>query len=55
MTERLGDVTHKGNPFTVIGNKLKVGDRAPNFELSNELFTTATVTLGDSAGKELIG
>ena len=51
MTERLGDVTHKGNPFTVIGNKLKVGDRAPNFELSNELFTTATVTLGDSAGK----
>ena len=51
MTERPGDVTRKGNPLTVIGDKLKVGDKAPDFALANDLFSTATVTLGDSAGK----
>ena len=51
MTERPGDVTHKGNPLTVVGDKLQVGDKAPEFELADNLFSTATVTLGDSAGK----
>lgn len=51
MIERLGDVISKGNPLTVLGNKLKVGDKAPNFALSNNLFSMDMVTLQDSAGK----
>ena len=35
----------------MLGNKLKAGDKAPNFELSNSLFSTDTVSLQDSAGK----
>jgi thiol peroxidase len=49
MTERFGDVTFKGNPLTVVGKRLSVGDKAPDFKLvANDL---STVTLGDSAGK----
>lgn len=51
MSERPGDVTHKGNPLTVLGPKLKVGDQAPDFALANSLFGRGTVTLADSAGK----
>ena len=36
--ERIGAVTLKGNPLTVIGAPLSVGDDAPNFELvANDL------------------
>lgn len=49
MTERTGELTFKGNPLTVIGEKLSVGDKAPDFNLTgNDL---STVTLDDSAGK----
>lgn len=49
MIEREGDVTFKGEPLTVIGPRLKVGEPAPDFELlANDL---STVTLADSAGK----
>lgn len=49
MTERAGAVTFQGNPLTVLGAALKVGDRAPDFALlANDL---STVTLADSAGK----
>lgn len=51
MVERPGDVTSKGNPFTVIGNKLQKGDKAPNFQLSDNLFSPKTVSLQESAGK----
>ncbi len=51
MIERPGDVTHKGTPLTVLGNKLKAGDKAPDFKTATQLFTTDTVTLADSAGK----
>jgi thiol peroxidase len=51
MIERPGDVTRKGNPLTVVGAKLKVGDKAPDFELANNLFSPATVSLADSAGQ----
>ncbi len=51
MIERVGDVISKGNPLTVLGNKLKVGDKAPHFALSNNLFSMDMVTLQDSAGK----
>ena len=51
MTERPGDVTSKGTPLTVLGDKLKVGDEAPDFALVNNLFSTETITLADSTGK----
>jgi len=51
MTERPGDVTRKGTSFTVIGDKLKVGDKAPDFEVAIDLFSTETISLADSAGK----
>lgn len=47
--ERHGAVTLKGNPLTVIGDPLKVGDKAPDFVLTaNDL---SKVTLADSKGK----
>jgi thioredoxin-dependent peroxiredoxin len=47
--ERFGDYTSKGNPLTVIGEKLKVGDKAPDFTLAaNDL---SRVSLSDFAGK----
>jgi thiol peroxidase len=47
--ERSGVVTLAGNPVTLIGNEIRVGDKAPNFEvLSNN---RSKVTLEDSKGK----
>ena len=38
MKERTGIITMKGNPLTLVGNEVKVGERAPEFEvLSNDL------------------
>ncbi|MFJ5624712.1 thiol peroxidase [Peribacillus loiseleuriae] len=49
MKERSGVVTLEGNPFTLIGKEIRVGDTAPNFEvLANDL---SKVTLEDSKGK----
>ncbi|KGR91158.1 peroxidase [Ureibacillus massiliensis 4400831 = CIP 108448 = CCUG 49529] len=42
-------VTFKNNPVTLIGNEVKVGDKAPDFKvLANDL---SEVTLKDSEGK----
>ena len=47
--ERKNAVTFNGNPKTVIGAKLNVGDKAPDFKLlANDL---SEVTLSDSSGK----
>ena len=35
MVERKGAVTFQGNPLTLVGNEVKVGDRAPDVELSD--------------------
>src|SRR4030043_1268327 len=38
MKERAGIVTMRGNPLTLIGNELKVGEKAPDFvALDNDL------------------
>ncbi len=38
MNERKGAVTFQGNPLTLVGNGVKVGERAPDVELlSNDL------------------
>jgi len=40
MTERTGLVTLKGNPVTLVGNEVKVGQKAPDAELvANDLST----------------
>lgn len=45
----MASVTFKGNPVTLLGKEVKVGDKAPNFTvLSNGL---TPVTLDDSKGK----
>jgi thiol peroxidase len=47
--ERTGKITMGGNPLTLLGNEVKVGERAPDFALlDTEL---ATKTLADFAGK----
>ncbi len=33
MEERTGSITFQGNPLTLMGNEVKVGDKAPDFEL----------------------
>jgi thioredoxin-dependent peroxiredoxin len=35
MKERAGLVTMKGNPVTLLGNEIKMGDAAPDFEVVN--------------------
>ena len=47
--EHPGGVTHKGKPLTVIGERLSVGDKAPDFKLVANDFSQ--VTLADSRGK----
>jgi thiol peroxidase len=47
--ERKGVITMKGNPMTLIGPALKVGDKAPDFKvLDNGL---QPVSLSNSAGR----
>ena len=49
MKERIGSITFQGNPLTLLGNELKVGDKAPDFELlDNDL---KTVNLSKFGGK----
>jgi thiol peroxidase len=33
MTERTGVVTSRGRPLTLLGNEVKIGDKAPDFEV----------------------
>ncbi|MEI6305785.1 MAG: thiol peroxidase [Deltaproteobacteria bacterium] len=47
--ERTGIITFKGNPMTLIGPELKVGDKAPDFSVVDN--GLAQVTLASSAGK----
>lgn len=52
MKEREGAVTLDGAPLTVIGDRLEVGDRAPDFHLvANDL---SEKTLADYTGKPLL-
>ncbi|GIW46570.1 MAG: putative thiol peroxidase [Deltaproteobacteria bacterium] len=47
--ERPGAVTMRGNPVTLIGPELKVGDKAPNFTVFEAI--GSPVTLDDFKGK----
>jgi thiol peroxidase len=46
--ERPGATTLRGNPLTLIGPELKVGDKAPDFEVVDDRLQT--VKLSDTAG-----
>lgn len=49
MNERSGIITFKGNPMTLLGPELKVGDKAPDFlVVDNGL---QPITLASSTGK----
>jgi thiol peroxidase len=47
--ERTGVATIKGNPLTLIGKEIKVGDKAPDFKVNKDLMTQ--VSLHDFDGK----
>jgi len=47
--ERKGLVTFKGNPLTLVGNEMKVGDKAPAFTVLDK--DLAPVSLSDLSGK----
>jgi len=47
--ERTGVITFKGNPMTLLGPDVKVGDAAPGFTVVDT--GLQPVTLGDSSGK----
>lgn len=47
--ERAGAAAFKGNPLTLIGPELKVGDKAPDFQVNKTLVDS--VSLKDYAGK----
>jgi thioredoxin-dependent peroxiredoxin len=51
MLERSGIVTMRGNPLTLVGPEITVGQKAPDFSVvTNEM---ESVTLADYAGKTL--
>lgn len=52
MSERSGIITMKGNPLTLVGNEVKVGDQAPDFEVLNDKLET--VRLSGFRGKVVI-
>jgi thiol peroxidase len=40
MNERKGIVTMKGKPIVLLGNAVKVGDKAPDFEVVSKDLST---------------
>ncbi|QDU34744.1 putative thiol peroxidase [Poriferisphaera corsica] len=49
MTERAGAITFKGNPMTLVGDEITVGQKAPDFQLRANDFSVKS--LADYAGK----
>jgi thiol peroxidase len=49
MQERKGIITFKGNPMTLLGPEIRVGDKAPDFHVVDTAL--APVTLADFRGK----
>lgn len=44
MKERTGLVTMKGNPITLLGNEVKVGQKAPDFTVVNNALAPVNLT-----------
>ena len=47
--ERVGVATAKGYPITLVGPELKIGDKAPDFKINQDLLKEAS--LADYEGK----
>ena len=52
MAERAGAVTFKGGPMTLVGDEVKVGDKAPAFKVTGQ--DMSDITNADYAGKVLV-
>ncbi len=52
MSERTGIIKMKGNPLTLVGNEIKVGDIAPDFEVLDE--NLKPVKLSSFKGKTVV-
>ncbi len=52
MKETTGKITFKGNPLTLLGEEVKVGDKAPDFTLVGA--DLSPVKLSDYAGKVVV-
>ncbi len=52
MTERSGAVTMRGNPLTLVGSQVKVGDKAPEFQVVDN--SLAPVNLSAFRGKVVV-
>jgi len=51
MSDRLGIITMKGSPLTLSGNEVKVGDEAPDFEVTNN--DLSAFKFSDVVGKKI--
>ncbi len=52
MSKNANKVTFKGNPVTLIGNEIKVGDKAPDFTVLSSTLTPTT--LAEYKGKVIV-
>lgn len=52
MSKNANKVTFKGNPVTLLGNEIKVGDKAPDFTVLSSTLTPAT--LAEYKGKVIV-
>lgn len=52
MAETTGRVTFKGNPITLVGTPVKVGDKAPEFQVHKSLMDRTS--LSEGKGKVLV-
>lgn len=52
MSKNVNKVTFKGNPVTLIGNEIKVGDKAPDFTVLSSTLTPTT--LAEYKGKVIV-
>lgn len=54
-TERSGAITFKGTPMTLLGPELKVGDKAPDFQLTTaDLGTVSFADLSENGEKAVL-
>jgi thiol peroxidase len=55
QVERSGVITFKGNPMTLVGHELKIGDRVPDFRITNsDLGTVSWDDLSQSGTKAVL-
>ncbi len=51
MKERTGKLSFKGNPLTLLGEEIKIGQKAPDFRVRGGLDEKSFITLDSGKGK----